>query len=130
VILSEGDLIVAELPQADGRTKPRPVLLLRELPGFGDFLVCGISSQIHQAQDGFDQIIADTDDFFGATGLQVSSVVRLNFLSTLTTRRMTRHLGRVPPHVLATLQSNLASHLQSKQKPNKSEKATPRKLYD
>ena len=82
-MLSEGDLIVAELPQADGGTKPRPVLLLKELPGFGDFLVCGVSSQIHQAQDGFDQIVASTDDFFDATGLQVTSVIRLNFLATL-----------------------------------------------
>ncbi len=103
-MLSEGDLIVAELPQADGRTKPRPVLLLRELPGFGDFLVCGVSSQIHQAQNDFDQIIAVTDAFFGASGLQVSSVVRLNFLSTLSTRRMTRHLGRIPSEILDALQ--------------------------
>lgn len=126
-MLSEGDLIVADLPQADGRTKPRPVLLLRELPGFGDFLVCGISSQIHQAQDDFDQIIADTDDFFGETGLQASSVARLNFLSTLPTRRMTRYLGRVPVHVLAKLQTNLASHLQSKRKP---EMAPPNRPSD
>ena len=110
-MVSEGDLIVADLPQADGRTKPRPVLLLRQLPGFGDFLVCGVSTQIHQAQADFDWIIADTDTFFEATGLQTSSVIRLNFLSTLPTRRMTRHLGRVPATILATLQSNLASYL-------------------
>jgi len=118
-MLSEGDLIVAELPQADGRTKPRPILLLKVLPGFGDFLVCGVSSQIHQAQDEFDHIIEATDDFFGATGLQVSSVIRLNFLSTLPTRRMTRHLGRVPTHILVALQSKLASHLQPIKKPNR-----------
>jgi mRNA interferase MazF len=110
-MLSEGDLIVAELPQADGGTKPRPVLLLKELPGFGDFLVCGVSSQIHQAQDGFDQIVASTDDFFDATGLQVTSVIRLNFLATLPPRRMTRHLGQIPSHVLGVLQSTLAAHL-------------------
>ena len=109
--LSAGDLIVAELPQADGKAKSRPVLLLKELPGFGDFLVCGVSSQIHQAQEGFDEIIAATDDFFTATGLQVSSVVRLNFLTTLPTRRMTRFLGRLPVHVLHTLQARLAAHL-------------------
>ncbi len=125
--LSEGDLIVAELPQADGRTKPRPVLLLSELPGFGDYLVCGVSSQIHQAQDDFDQIITVADDFFAATGLQVTSVVRLNFLSTLPTRRMTRFLGRVPAHVLVVLQSKLASHLQQKRIANKLEQATQRK---
>ncbi len=40
----EGEIILAQLPQADGGTKLRPVLLLKELPGYKDFLVCGIST--------------------------------------------------------------------------------------
>lgn len=78
-MLSEGDIIVAQLPQADGSTKLRPVLLLRQLPGFGDFLVCGISSQIHQAVDRFDIILSKDFDGFNETGLRVPSVVRLTF---------------------------------------------------
>ena len=43
--MNEGDLALAPLPQADGQIKNRPVVLLWRLPPFGDFLVCGISTQ-------------------------------------------------------------------------------------
>jgi mRNA interferase MazF len=47
--MKEGDVVLAALPQADGKSKLRPVLLLRQLlPPYNDFLVCGISTQIHQ----------------------------------------------------------------------------------
>jgi len=32
-MVSEGDVVLAELPQADGQVKQRPILLLRKLPG-------------------------------------------------------------------------------------------------
>jgi mRNA interferase MazF len=41
--MKEGDVALTPLPQADGLIKNRPVILLREIPGFGNFLVCGIS---------------------------------------------------------------------------------------
>lgn len=33
----EGDIALASLPQADGVAKPRPVVLLRQMPPFGWF---------------------------------------------------------------------------------------------
>ena len=56
--MKEGDIVLASLPQADGFTKNRPILLLREMHEYGDFLVCGISSQLHQEVNGFDEIIS------------------------------------------------------------------------
>lgn len=55
--MNEGDLALAPLPQADGQIKNRPVFLLRRLPPFGDFLVCGISTQLQQRVAGFDEVI-------------------------------------------------------------------------
>ena len=46
--MKEGDVALTPLPQADGQIKNRPVILLRQMPAFGDFLVCGISTQLHQ----------------------------------------------------------------------------------
>ncbi len=47
--MKEGDVVLAALPQLVGKTKLRPVLLLRQLlPPYNDFLVCGISTQAHQ----------------------------------------------------------------------------------
>jgi len=116
-MIVEGDVVVAELPQADGLVKPRLVLLLRELPGFGDFLICGISTQTHQAEDVLDIIIEQDGPYFSATGLRATSAVRLNFLASIPVSRMTRHLGKIPPHILQSLQSNLASYLVARHKP-------------
>ena len=46
--MKEGDVILASVPQADGQIKNRAAVLLREMPGYGDLLVCGISRQVHQ----------------------------------------------------------------------------------
>ncbi len=113
-MVSEGDIVVARLPQADGGAKLRPVVLLSELPGFGDFLVCGVSSQLRQAVRSFDIVI---DDDFAVTGLRVPSVVRLAFLAVVPVAEMKRRLGRVSPEVLESLQKTLAQHLTSRQMP-------------
>ena len=116
-MVSEGEIIVARLPQADGGSKLRPVVLLRELPGFGDFLVCGVSSQLRQAIRGFDIILDAASGDFATTGLRVSSVVRLAFLAVVPVTNMKRRLGRLSPSVLEALQQSLAQHLTTRQKP-------------
>jgi len=58
--VSEGDVALTPLPQADGRVKNRPTIALRRMPGLGDWLVCGVSTQWHQGIAGFDDpILAD-----------------------------------------------------------------------
>jgi mRNA interferase MazF len=45
--MKEADIVLTPILQADGKTKNRPALILREMPRFKDFLVCGISTQLH-----------------------------------------------------------------------------------
>jgi mRNA interferase MazF len=42
--MKEGDIVLTPLPQSDGKEKPRPALILRKMPPFGDFLVSVCSS--------------------------------------------------------------------------------------
>jgi hypothetical protein len=37
--MQEGDIVKIKLPQADGKVKMRPGLLLKKLPPFGDLLL-------------------------------------------------------------------------------------------
>jgi len=37
--MKECDIALTPIPQADGVIKNRPVVMLRQMPGFGDFLV-------------------------------------------------------------------------------------------
>lgn len=50
--MKEGDVILTPVPQADGKIKNRPAVILRELPPYKDFLVCGISTQLNQLVKG------------------------------------------------------------------------------
>ena len=73
--MKAGDLALAQLQQADGQYKLRPVLLIKQFPPFGDWLACGISSQIRQAVPGLDELIQKTDSDFTSSGLQMPSII-------------------------------------------------------
>lgn len=45
--MKEGDVVIVAMPQADGTTKNRPAIVLREMPPFKDMLICGVSTQLN-----------------------------------------------------------------------------------
>ena len=73
--MNEGDVVLTPLLQANGVIKNRPAIVLRKMPPFSDLLVCGVSSQIHQAATGFDEIIEPTHPDFAASGLKTTSLL-------------------------------------------------------
>lgn len=109
--MKEGDVILTSLPQANGATKNRPALLLRELPPFGDYLACGISTQLQQAVPEFDDVISKTDRDFERSGLLATSVIRLGFLAILPSQRIVGVIGQIAPDRHARLLQTLSSHL-------------------
>jgi mRNA interferase MazF len=70
-MIAAGDIVLFRFPQTDLRIgKLRPALLLKELPGgFDDWLVCMISSQMHQEIPGLDLTLLPGTPDFAATGL-------------------------------------------------------------
>lgn len=90
-------MALAPLPQEDGRTKPRPVILLRQMPPFDDWLVCGVSTQLHQEAVGFDETILPTHPDFRRSGLKAPSLVRLGFLVVIPANRLPGVLGSISP---------------------------------
>ena len=107
----EGGIALVALPQADGFIKPRPALLLRRMPPFGDWLVCGISSQLHQRVAGLDEIITPTDPDFSDSGLKTASVIRLGFLTTLPPQRFQGVMGSISPERHLRLLERLSDFL-------------------
>jgi mRNA interferase MazF len=104
---------LAALPQADGQKKLCPVLLLRQMPQYGNFLVCGISTQIRQYVPNFDELIQANDPDFGASGLIKPSVVRLNFLAIVCPAEIIGQMGRLSSDRHQRLLSNLANYLKA-----------------
>ena len=103
--------MLARLPQADGEAKVRPALVLRHLPPFGDLLLCGISSQLHQAVIGFDEVLMPSSADFAESGLRVASLVRLGYLVVLPRHQIKGALGIIPPDLHRRLLQRLSDFL-------------------
>ncbi len=109
--MKEGDIILTPVPQANGQSKNRPALLLRELPPFSDALVCGISTQLQQHVSGFDEIIRRQDADFTASGLVADSLFRLGFLAVIPRHKLIGGIGSIAPDRHQRLLNNLSEYL-------------------
>jgi len=112
--MNEGDVILTPLPQADGRVKNRPAVALRELPPYGDLLVCGVSTQVHQLVSGFDELIIRSDADFSTSGLLADSVIRLGFLAVLPRKSILGSIGAISPQRHRRLLHRLSAYLVEK----------------
>jgi mRNA interferase MazF len=112
--MKEGDIVLASLPQADGRVKHRPALVLRRMPGFGDLLVCGVSTQLRQQITDFDELIEPSNADFKTSGLKAPSLVRLGFLTVLPAGNFLGRIGAISSQRHQRLLSRLADYLRSK----------------
>jgi mRNA interferase MazF len=112
--MNEGDIVLALLPQTDGRGKYRPALVLRRMPGFGDLLVCGISTQLRQRVADFDEIIEPTHGDFKRSGLKAPSLIRLGFVAVLPSSSFLGTIGSISGERHRRLLSNLAEYLKLK----------------
>jgi mRNA interferase MazF len=105
-----GQIVLTPFPYTDlSGTKLRPVLLLREASNrFDDWLVCMVSSQLEQAESGFDEIITPNDTDFPATGLKASSVLRLSRLAVLDGALLIGSIGAIEDARLLPVRQRLA----------------------
>ncbi|MEX0703707.1 MAG: type II toxin-antitoxin system PemK/MazF family toxin [Planctomycetales bacterium] len=110
--MNEGDVFLTSLVQADGKVKDRPAVLLRQMPPFGDWLICGVSTQLHLAVPDFDELIDRRDDDFAGSGLKAPSVIRLGFLAVFPAARFIGVIGTIAPERHSRLLERLSDHLQ------------------
>ncbi len=109
--MKEANVVLALLPQADGTMKRRPAIVLREMPPFRDFLVCGVSTQIHQEVENFDELIVPSDADFASSGLKTESLIRLGFLTVLPRKDIIGSIGSVSAERHRRLLEKLSGHL-------------------
>jgi len=114
--MKEGDIVLALLPQMDGRVKNRPAVVLRRMPGFGDLLVCGISTQLRQQVPEFDEIIEASDPDYKTSGLKAPSLIRLGFLAVLPVNNFLGTIGSISEERHQRLLYEPSEHLRPKGK--------------
>jgi mRNA interferase MazF len=111
--MKEGDIVITPLPQADGQVKTRPAIILRAMPPYGDFLVCGVSTQLRHEVVGFDDSIRPSDADFAASGLKAASLIRLGFLAVLPASSLLGAIGSIDRARHLRLLDRLVNHLRS-----------------
>lgn len=109
--MKEGDVVLTPILQADGNVKNRPAIILREMPSYGDILVCGVSTQLHHYVQGFDELITSGDSDFRSSGLVATSLIRLGFLAVLPRRSIAGSIGSIAPERHKRLLRALSDYL-------------------
>lgn len=109
--MKEGDVVLTPLTQADGQAKNRPAIILREMPSYGDFLLCGVSTQLHHEVVGFDDPIRPGDTDFATSGLKAPSLIRLGFLAVLPVSSLLGTIGSIDNVRHVRLLKRLSNHL-------------------
>jgi mRNA interferase MazF len=108
-----GQVVVFHFPQTDlAEGKLRPALLLGKLPGeYDDWLICMISSQTRHYLDGFDELVQESDEDFGESGLKVTSVVRAGRLAVVTGEMLLGAIGQISGARLNRVKKHLSDWL-------------------
>ncbi|MCP5004976.1 MAG: type II toxin-antitoxin system PemK/MazF family toxin, partial [Planctomycetes bacterium] len=95
------------------KMKNRPALILREMPSYGDLLVCGISKQLNHYIKDFDEIISPDHEDYKSSGLLSKSLIRLGFLAVLPRKRILGTIGRISNERHKRLLNFLSNYLTS-----------------
>lgn len=114
-MISEGQIVLFRFPQTDqDEGKLRPALVLRKLPGkFDDWLICMISSQLHQVIPTLDEVIYLEESDFHQSGLKQSSLIRVTRLAVVSEEILLGTLGDIDVNRLIKIKTNLAKWLQN-----------------
>ncbi|MBM3492800.1 MAG: type II toxin-antitoxin system PemK/MazF family toxin [Armatimonadetes bacterium] len=109
--MAEGDVVLVSLDQADGKRKNRPAIALREMPPYGDLLVCGLSTQFHRYTAGLDECIRPADEDSDDSGVRSESVIRLAFPAVVPRNQIVGSIGSISAQRHRRLLESLSAHL-------------------
>ena len=112
---SEGTIVLLRYPNTDGsQGKRRPAVLLKSIPSsFGDWLICMVSTQLHQKSEGLDLVLERKDADFSVTGLKADSLIRIGRLAVVEERGFELSLGRLADFRLREARESLVRWLKS-----------------
>jgi mRNA interferase MazF len=113
-MITEAQIVLFRFPQTDQtEAKLRPAVLPSRLPGhYDDWMICMISSQLHQQIPDFDEVITSADSDFHQFGLKLASVIRMSRLAVVNSDMLLGKLGQIDVLRLSRIKQKLASWIQ------------------
>jgi mRNA interferase MazF len=111
--MKPGDIVLIRFPEADWQSgKLRPALIIAiSASRHRDLLLALISSRLHQATLGFDEIINTSDSDYITTGLKVASLIRLGRLTSVESSVINARLGNISSERLIRIKNLLINWL-------------------
>ncbi len=108
-----GQIVLFPFPQTNLTSgKTRPALLLGKLPGlYNDWLICMISSQLHQYIQHFDEVVDKNDTDFVQSGLKMPSIIRVGRLAVVEESVLLGAIGEIEDERLKRIKTNLSDWL-------------------
>ena len=109
-MLQAGQIVLFSFPQTDQvKGEFRPALVLRSVSGpHNDWLICMISTQLHQQLPELDEVVRATDSDFPQTGLKATSLIRVTRLAVVSADLLRGTIGDLAPDRLERIRSRLA----------------------
>jgi len=104
-----GTVALLRFPRGEGELGKRwPVLLLAPVPGRGNaWLVCALSTHVHQAVEGFDEVISGDDADFEGSGLKIPSAIRIGRLAVVAGELLEGSIGAISEDRLRRIRARL-----------------------
>jgi len=114
-MIREGQIVLFSFPQTDQVAgKLRPALVLRSVPAtHDDWLICMISTRLHQEVPELDEVIRDTDSDFLQTGLKATSLVRVTRIAVVCADLLHGAIGSIAPERLERIRMRLGQWISS-----------------
>ena len=109
--METGSVIKVAFPQADGKIKFRPAIILAKLPPFNDWIVCGISSKINLEVEGLDIVINKNHSDFKLWGLPYPGIIRAGFIVTIPENMINGVIGNISNETRNQLIKNITDYL-------------------
>lgn len=108
-MIQDGQIVLFTFPQTDQVAgKLRPALVLRSLPGVhSDWLICMVSTQLHQQVPELDEVVRESDSDFSQTGLKATSLVRVTRIAVVSAEILRGTIGTLAPDRLERIRSRL-----------------------
>jgi mRNA interferase MazF len=110
-----GQVVIFKFPQTNLEyTKARPALLLAKVPGdYDDWLICMVSSKLHQYIEGLDEIINPDSPDFQQSGLRTGSVIRVTRIAVVAGDILMGTIGEISPERLRKIRNNLSQWIRT-----------------
>lgn len=109
-MIRAGQIVLFRFPLTGrAEAKLRPALVLCHVPGrYDDWLICMVSTQLHQRLPGLDELMAGNDGDFLQSGLKHDSLIRVTLLAVVDASLFLGVLGEVAPTRLDRIRRAIA----------------------